>query len=745
MVNSYISKLSIRDNAKKMMIINISDKKTEKKNSEPIPIHHVQLIDRSGSMSSHINELIEDVKLTISHMRPQDFYTLIWFSGTGEYRTLLKGVPASADKEPTFRLLDSIKSTIGCTCFSESLNETKYIIEEMKNMCSNFSVTLFTDGAPVVPWGEHEEDNRVTEVLKYISKDIISFNTIGYGNYYNRDLLKKWPLESQFGEFTHASKISEYLSIFDTNYSRVSELNGNPIDISVKSPESNVEIYYITGSSVISSKTNCLHIAHSSKSKNQIVIFADNTECDKLRVSVNGQDFTEDNCKDSLNSWVESIFYKMAYHEYMAGNTEFSTDILGELKDKWLIDSQICSFTPDEIGKHIRTLRRAAFGSKGRNAGSCNKNYIPSDNTPCIIDLLRILVEDPKNKYNYSANKYERIGRKTEDKFNMFTEDSDNSGRSNMNDIVFNKERMNISIRFSISGYVKLNPKQASKVELKDRYPACIYRTHTIVKDGCLNMDELSCEVTARTYSRIKAAFPVPELIKSCNSSGYDMKYLVLDLKSIPIVNRHYCKISSKSLFNSVVEEAQLESYQKVINDYIKNNRVTNKSGIMYSNDLTEDQIQLLKEYGISDKGVYCGIDNKTESAKECDYYFSKSIKFWVKGFSSLPTVSKVGIDKHLILKQNEKFMAEEIDFLREHSWSDIEKQAFEIKARLSEVRATLCAVKIAKVLTGSWFDNLKDTKDPEVKEYTDRYNVMNKDEQFTINVKRSLAKSYFD
>ena len=54
----------------------------EKKENTKQSIHHIQLIDRSGSMYGEIDELIEHVKLTVKSMNPEDVFSIITFFWT---------------------------------------------------------------------------------------------------------------------------------------------------------------------------------------------------------------------------------------------------------------------------------------------------------------------------------------------------------------------------------------------------------------------------------------------------------------------------------------------------------------------------------------------------------------------------------------------------------------------------------------------------------------------------------------
>jgi hypothetical protein len=73
-----------------------------------------------------------------------------------------------------------MKSVIGCTCFSDPIKEVSEIVKELSGLNQNFSITLFTDGEPVCPWSNEEEERRTLEIVKSMSDKIIAFNTVGY-------------------------------------------------------------------------------------------------------------------------------------------------------------------------------------------------------------------------------------------------------------------------------------------------------------------------------------------------------------------------------------------------------------------------------------------------------------------------------------------------------------------------------------------------------------------------------------
>lgn len=181
----YSNVVNIGRESRKVVVINFDEDEIKAKDSLSVSkLHHIHILDRSGSMSTEINNLIDNVQETIKHINEDDLISIIWFSSPGQYRTLIKGAKKT---DELHKLLDTLRSTIATTCFSDPLKEAQLIVNELVTLCPNISITLFTDGCPVVPWSVSEEENRVFRILNEIKDKILAFNTIGFGNWYNKD------------------------------------------------------------------------------------------------------------------------------------------------------------------------------------------------------------------------------------------------------------------------------------------------------------------------------------------------------------------------------------------------------------------------------------------------------------------------------------------------------------------------------------------------------------------------------
>lgn len=697
------------------------------------PIHYIQILDRSGSMYGLINDLIEDCKKTISSMKENDYYSIIWFSSPGEFRTILKGIKNNENtKETSFKVLDSIKSVIGSTCFSEPIKEVKTIIEELNIIGPKTSVTLFTDGQSVTPWSEFEENNRVESILNSIKDKIISFNTIGYGNYCNEKLLQKWSSISDFGEFNHSSKIEDYHEIFNNNAEKARNLELSKLEVSMNQP-----VYFFTRNMAIKYKDGKINLNNIDKNKNQFLIVTDDDEIDitinneKLHCNINNE-------KKINKTWFPSLVYKAALAEYIYGDRYEALKYLASVvKDKPLSDNLISAFSSDEIEDFKRKLKNAAIRGIKRNLYSAPENYLPSDNVPCLLDLFIMLSKSKNNKYVISKN-YKRIGRKSIDENNIFHANNE-IVTSPIENIVFNEKKLNISIGFEKKGYVNINEEIAKKVNLPTKFPTKIIRNHTIVKDGNLNMDEIEIIVNPKTYNEIIKNFNKNSIVctkpyEEVNSLSYYMK---LNLREIPIINGNYGKASIEELFKLVCKENKLKSEIKLAKTLVNS---SNKE-TYEQKEYTEEQAAVLESLHIKN-GVYNGFGNKVPSVEDSDFYMSKTFETKLKGFSTIPPIIlEENIPKISKETTNSIYLTEALKNYEDYN-SSIKLDG--LKHELNEVRGKIAAIKIAKTLTGQWFDKefLKDTKKDDVKIYNGICPYTNK--ELTLNIKTNYEKSYF-
>ncbi|MDP4090938.1 MAG: hypothetical protein Q8930_16945, partial [Bacillota bacterium] len=666
-------------------------------------------------------------------MKEKDLLTILWFSGPGLYKVLLKG--ASPSDPALGKQLDKLKSTYGTTCFSEVMAETKEIVEELSELCSNFVVTLFTDGEPVVPWSVKEEETRTELILREFKDRILSFNTIGYGGYYNSNFLKALASLSKFGRHAHSSKINEYLPIFAQNLKSVKNIC--TARIKLQCPGSSI-LYTTRVNSRL--EKDSLDSSLSSKAENKFYIIHPSKE--DFFFNINDQVYNTAKIKSSLTTkHIEGLLYTFAYEEYYKGNSDTALEIVQKtLKDKYLTVLLLNAFTAKERQSCADTLLAAAHDKKLNLTARlwCRARFLEGSlseeealqRNSCLMELLEVLGTNGDRYIPLSSDKYRRIGKRVVDNYNVFKIDRSRWVTADFNDLVFTKEKLNVSIRYEIHGFAAINPRQAKAAGFKNNnMPVKMFREQTIIKDGEMNMDTLRALVSSNTMEYLKGLgirdfFSVLDNTE-CPYQGYTL--IELNLAKIPVISRSYIlkNDSLDYILEACFAQRAAECKQKVLKYYLeKAGKVTVHTGQTF----TKQQLELLNSYSIDQNGIYHGVDNKIVIEGK-DQYQCRFFEFSIKGFSTLPKVDAVISkmkDRNRKLNGPETVMARAIKYITDRGW---ERNVEELNRRLEDQKSiirrntrNLARIKLVKTLTGSWWQGLKaDGKDNYLYEKEDK------------------------
>lgn len=709
-MNEY-SKFQLTIDKKTPLNVIVYDPSKEKKTGDLADvgaIHHIHVLDRSGSMSGSIDELIDNVQKSFEHIEDDDYLTVIWFSSQNQFRTVIK---AAKKTDNIKSMLDSLRSVVGATCFSDPMKEVNAIIDELYGLCPNISVTLFTDGQPVVPWSDAEEYKRVLAEAEKMKGKVLAINTVGYGNYYNQDFLKQLSSISQFGIMTHSKKIDEYFDIFEENKASVSGMVNQKTEVTAGYGN----ILYL-GPKTCKLEVTSLIQRQRSKTKNIYFVFGDL----KNGVAINGKAIPKvDEASDEAT--IQDFVYAYAYQLYYTNQRKDALDLIVKVAgDKVLADSMMNAFTFDEVAACTELLKNAVYETSARNAGTCKPNYIPADDAPCVMDLIADLAKEEAKYVPFSKNveSYKRIGRKVEDSFNCFKM---NEGEvlAPLDKLIYSSEKLNVSTAFTVPGVVSLNPKEAKKVKLDEQIPSQIYNTHTIVKDGNLNIKQMEVDLSRISASHIANKYG-SNVVKEIAKDRF-----IIDLTKLPIINHSYVNKSKNmdNIYANVLELNKLEAKQKVVKYYIDKVMDEGVSVLKKENafkDYTMEQIEVLEKHGLDSKLNYKGVSRVAPKVDECDYYEAREIEFVLKGVSSLPK-----IDDYLKKKAENKITTLSLKLMHEaYTWLEslkidltsakartkdqLEKALKEVKTSISTLRNELNALKLAKILTGDWFQDLK-------------------------------------
>ena len=682
-------------------------------------IHHILLLDRSCSMESHINRLIDNVQQCIDAIDENDYISIVWFSSVGQYRTVVK---AARKYDKLSSILDTLRSTVGCTCFSESLKECNAIIDELGDLAP-VSITLYTDGHAVVPYSTAEEAERCFVEIRKMKNKILQLSTIGFGQYYDAQLLKEFSSLTEYGEMIHSSKIDDYLTIFNHNFEKVRNVVSDKLTITTK----DCDIVYLNRT-FTKFNVGDFELTRLDKRKNQVFLINDSD----FEFELNGVVSDSSSVKTNLNpATICNFYYAYAYNLYYTGKRLESLDILKSIGDKYLLDSHMKAFTFDECGEHLKNLEAAVFGNTYRmRDGYVSKDYLPSETAPCVMDVLNHLQETGTSFYvPFSTNlpSYNRIGKETEESINYF-KPSIEEVRVPFTDLVYNKEHMNLSVRMVINGVVSFNPARAKATKMPATIDSIIYRNHTLIKDGNLNLKSIEVLLSDEDYTYLEplSIFDFDHIMEVVAIEDKVYYRRILKLDYLPIINRSYINKAKSidNIFDDTLRIAQLEARQKVVGYYL--DKVEEKAVLKKVDKLAGynvEQIAFLEEHGLSKELVYQGIGKSQKSKDECDSYRSRTMVFYIAGCTSWPKISDL-----MERRENGKKMTASMLIMNEQL-NDLDNQLSsknillekvnaalrdalllertEIKTDLNKLRNEIAVLKIAKCLSGDTFSGM--------------------------------------
>jgi len=707
-------------------------KKVSEKTEETGKIHYVDILDRSGSMYQVINDVVNHTQSRIKNMRKDDLITVIWFSSQGDFKVVLRGATPS---DGVISILDSLRSVRNLTCFSDAIGEAESAVFDLKGLVGGSIVTLLTDGHPVTN-NNQKEMEKCIDMVNAMKNSILAFNTIGFGNYYNREFLNQLSSASNFGALRHISDIGDFNTAYSELVSPLSMLVQS--EFVVYSPDAS--IMYISNDGAVSNGVNELTMGAQSDTNNTVFVInptAISLESGDEQDVLDLKTFSKTaGSKDS--SYLTFLYMYADYMFNKANKRDVALDIIAKnIKDRALADALTNAFSYDEIGEFNNLLQDCIKDNEGArmSGGVCPPKYVPATNAPCLFDVLNILANADLAKYipypkdNKYVKPYERIARKTVDEQNAFAPIPAQDICSDI-DLVYAGDKLNVSMRFEVPGRVAINARAAERAGLQKVWDSKIYRTHTIIKDGNLNIPAACFIVDADTYDKLIA---IKGLVKDkklaiikgaygnkdfpCESK--DGILVTMLFNKIPIINRSYAdQVTAEAISKATLEELRLEVDQKVygyiIGKAYEKVTIAEKQGV-FSN-LTLDQIEVLKDHGISKANVYGAISPKTALATDCDFYEIRILETYVKGFTTLPPVEKSITKPKKTASEQAIFDAYEA-IIKKHGviFEKLNKAAVvaleavnkDIKIALLEIRNKMSAIKISTVLNNVWFEGV--------------------------------------
>lgn len=684
----------------------------EKRNS----VNHMWIYDRSGSMWGMLGDLTNQL-IDLSKQIPYgDTLSIGWFSGNGQYNFILKGFKISDESDYTV-LENAIRknsSTVGLTCFSEILTETKTVIEDLSVFSDTFSLHFFTDGYP-----NTDTNAKIFDAINNINGKIDSAMLVGYGYYYNKELMTKMA-EKLGAMLIHSSMVPEY----SESITRLMELSGSASPKQeVLPPVSNpLAVYTVTEQGVvvtsINEETGTLFVSPQGERTSVFYVSTEAPEDDmEMSVDAIGEDF------------IRGI-YASALVLTQQMKTDIALEIMGSVGDKRYVDAITNAFTIDEYGRVESSLEEAINDESERYVDGKDTNYLPPDDAFCVFDVLSKLMEDDSASFYpyHDGFVYNKVSKPTvtNDEYAKFIPQE--NAQCAMDDLVWHKNRLNLSVRAIIRGSIDLKEKdgvKASDVGLTDNYPVFVYRNYTFIKDGIVNVKKFYVSTTLETRKFFEEKGIVID-----DGTDFDCDGIYgLDISNLPAINRAMAKgnTSATKLCELLKRDNEISGELKALKDFLKND--FEDSSVFESPLITDQQREFLEANGVDiDKGgVY---SPKVDSVESTDVYVAKKFDIKIKGLSSLPAVKKV-VDK--IDSGKKRTLSESVveagitkyeDFKLSTEDEDmrklwLNKEIAKLKSEQKGIRQGIQKSKFAIILGKKWFDEF-DSRDDDTIDYED-------------------------
>jgi hypothetical protein len=631
-------------------------------------VHRIFCIDVSGSMAGDLPDIRRQLKNKMpTSIRPQDFMSLIWFSGKGQFGTIFEHISINDLKDLVNinTAIDRYLATVGSTGFVEPIRMAKKLAETYPEQPQVF---FLTDGGENV-WPKQECLQSFSEMTE------IPLVIVEYQYYCDRTFLGQ------------LAEISNGVSLFNENFESYDVSFDNYMKNRVsksKTVESSLPILYVNeGKFVYKLPTGGPPVGGVFRIPKHVdrVWKVDTTK------SLDGL-FPSDE-RDKNDPIVHEIYLTMlfALQTHQADVMEKCVNVLGDV----YVSKQysVCFSKQDEsrLCDHISNCINdpATFSFKD----GVDVHFVVNNNVFTIIDLLQTIQADKKSRYYpyHPSIVYNRISKEVKEEGVQFIPNRDLGSSFGL---VYHQSRANMSVGCQVYGH--------EKNENEDIKPVTTFRNYTVVKDGIKNMDMIAVSFSEETFNVLKStnSFVLPEV--------YEKRVYLLDLKNLPVVNRAFIKtpFTSGEFCSHHVELIHQKSKAKYLKKMISMLEVDEKK----SGEEEEKSGEVFER-------------KKHDPNVVRDFYVAPELQVKIAKCSSIPTVNekllaklngpegKLSLSESLMMSVHYDYNKVDVDISVRKEW--LQTQIEIVKSRIHEVTTYLENAKMAILIGGCWFSNCDD------------------------------------
>lgn len=626
-----------------------------------IPTNHIAVIDCSGSMYSELPKIREQLKKRLPKLlKEDDTFSIIWFSGRGEYGVLLEAEPVASLKElrEVENAIDRWLRPQGLTGFKEPLEEAEKLVKKISKKNGNsFSLMFMSDG-----YDNQWDKISIIKAVEKVAGVVQSAAFIEYGYYADRQLLTKMA-EKAGGQLIFAQDFDSYSPSFESIVQK-RPVGGPRIEMDIVGDAIRGFVWAMDGGDLITYAI-----------ENGKVRVPETTErVWYISPSIKSSPVKLDDAATSAMYAALSLFSVRMAPEIILPLLKVTGDVAFIEKFGGLFGKQKYSEFMDEA-------KSAAFDSKLRLTKGFDPKKVPSEDAFTVLEFLQLLDSDEDNKVllDHEKFKYSRISRgrvdsdalltpeeeekvkvlsaeltKTKDAKKVkeitaqiaaisnkpeplkFVQNKSEDGYS-VSSLTFNESTPNVSFLVKKTGTVDISKRIPSSLEkvLPHNFETFIFRNYAVIKDGLVNIDVLPVKLSESTLENLFKANKEGRLSDEVVTSENGVTFI--NLKMLPVINRKMVQaISANTLFRDEWELTKVQASQKVFKSVLKELAGTKKSE-GFVEKYGQEAADFLKDNGFTD---YSGFSPKSRIAESTDVYLAKEMDVAIAGYSSIPSLN---------------------------------------------------------------------------------------------------------
>lgn len=753
------------------------DSGSAKKETVRRSIHHLFIIDCSGSMYYELSNIREDLKEKIkSLMQPSDMISIIWFSGRKEFGAVVEGYSISGENSISqlYGMMDRNLVPRGLTAFKDPLVEAKAMIDRVAQSNGDALHSLFfiTDGAD-----NCYSQKEILSAVSEIREKVVRGTFVEYGYYCNKKLITEMSMEIG-GVHVFSRDFNDYEPYIQKQF--LEQVRSVRTKVEFPSVYNGI-VFAQSGDDILVFKLDengCAYIDVDSIDSAYYVAPTYSVGDSTLKIF----GLTPSSISEPIENELLRAAYMAMYAFSKKGDYAMVSKLLRSTGDAYYIKKKANTFGSQKINELEMEFQQVVNELSFAYKEGYNPDLEPKEDAYCVMDMLDDLMSDDENKwYPLDPNfQYKRIGRKAllsgnklnddeKDDVKLLVESGDISNaieklkaleenkKNNevkfnyydksegypISNLVWNNSRANLSVQVAFKGLVEL-PKNT--YGLPEKFDTVQFRNYTIIKDGIINTYRLPVSISITTFNKLQAN---GLLSGEIYESG---KVYVLDFSELPVINQLMVKeMKADKLFrdqyalmksqakNSVFNHIRKDIFGKVSKDFIETYGI--------------DAAAWLKELGITANGFA----PKTTLAESTEEIVVPTFGVKIEKMASVPsgkkdyesTISK--LDKGQEPTPREKLLIPAIKEYRDFektisSLSPEEKKVaigdwIDEKSREARKEKTRLMNEISKaqfvtIVGKAWFNDLDGRDDVERV-----INVDGEDRKFTIEDKLETVK----